>query len=65
MRKSFLILLKKQPSLSMNGKVIWQASDYSLSKELHHTDLPKKILHPPTRDGREFNSMLNKLKPDN
>ena len=49
----------------MNGKVIWQASDYSLSKELHHTDLPKKILHPPSRDGREYYSILYKLKPDN
>ena len=25
----------KQPSLLLNGEVIWQASDWSLSKELH------------------------------
>ena len=31
----FLILiLKKQPSLLLYGEVIWQASDFSLSKEL-------------------------------
>ena len=31
----FLILSYKQPSLLLNGKVIWQASDSSLTKEFH------------------------------
>ena len=32
----FLIFfIKKQPSLLLNGEVLWQASDSSLSKELH------------------------------
>ena len=32
---TYLIYFKKQPSLLLNGEVIWQASDSSLSKELH------------------------------
>ena len=31
----FVILSLKQPSFLLNGEVIWQTSDYSLSKELH------------------------------
>ena len=31
----FSFLLRKQPSLLLNGEVIWQASDFPLSKELH------------------------------
>ena len=31
----FLIFLKKQANLVLNGEVIWQASDSSLIKELH------------------------------
>ena len=31
----FSFLLRKQPSLLLNGEVIWQASDFSLTKELH------------------------------
>ena len=34
-RKSFLILFQKQPSLLLNEEVICQASDSSLSKELY------------------------------
>ena len=33
--QSFLFYLQKHPSLLLNGEVIWQASDYSLTKELH------------------------------
>ena len=36
-----LILSLKQPSLLLNEEVVWQASDYSFSKELHDQVLPK------------------------
>ena len=36
-----LILSLKQPSLLLNEEVVWQASDYSLYKELHDQVLPK------------------------
>ena len=39
----FSFLLRKQPSLLLNGEVIWQASDFSLTKELH--DKIVKIFH--------------------
>ena len=50
--QSFLFCFQKQPSLLLNGEVIWQACDSPLSKELHdetiktHYVLPCNQLQP-------------------
>ena len=37
-KATVLILFEKQPSLLLNGEVIWQARDSFLTKELHALD---------------------------